>query len=389
MIRHALRNAMIPIVTVIGLQLGVLLAGSIVTEVIFSIAGVGKYLVDSMNARDYAAVQGCVLLIAFVSAILNLIVDNYLHVHRPPHEDHVRKLQGRLRPRQEERRAEDRMKKHTMLSEIWRRFKKNKQAVVGLIVLIIFILVAIFAKQIAPYWYDDQDASRAMIGPCAQYPFGTDNLGRDVLSRLIYGSRYSLSIGFLAVGISVLTGGFLGVIAAYYPKLDNIIMRCMDLFMAIPQMLLAMCIVSALGSSLFNLMLAVGLSSTPKFARVVRASVLATREQEFVEAARAIGASNTRIILHHILPNSISALIVQATLAMAGAIISASALSFLGFGIQAPMPEWGAMLSAGRKYIRTQAYLTVIPGLAIMVVVYALNVVGDGLRDCLDPRLKK
>ena len=232
------------------------------------------------------------------------------------------------------------MKKHTMLSEIWRRFKKNKQAIVGLIVLIIFILVAIFAKQIAPYWYDDQDASRAMIGPCAQYPFGTDNLGRDVLSRLIYGSRYSLSIGFLAVGISVLTGGFLGVIAAYYPKLDNIIMRCMDLFMAIPQMLLAMCIVSALGSSLFNLMLAVGLSSTPKFARVVRASVLATREQEFVEAARAIGASNTRIILHHILPNSISALIVQATLAMAGAIISASALSFLGFGIQAPMPEW-------------------------------------------------
>lgn len=281
------------------------------------------------------------------------------------------------------------MKKHTMLSEIWRRFKKNRQAVLGLIVLILFVLIAIFANQIAPYWYDDQDASRAMISPCLEYPFGTDNLGRDVFSRLIYGSRYSLSIGFLAVGISVLTGGFLGVIAAYYPKLDNIIMRCMDLFMAIPQMLLAMCIVSALGSSLFNLMLAVGLSSTPKFARVVRASVLETREREFVEAARAIGASNARIILHHILPNSISALIVQATLAMAGAIISASALSFLGFGIQAPMPEWGAMLSAGRKYIRNNAYLTVIPGLAIMVVVYALNVVGDGLRDCLDPRLKK
>ena len=158
---------------------------------------------------------------------------------------------------------------------------------------------------------------------------------------------------------------------------------------SIPQMLLAMCIVSALGGSLFNLMLAVGLSSTPKFARVVRASVLSTREQEFVEAARAIGAGNLRIIWHHILPNSISPLIVQATLAMAGAIISASALSFLGFGIQAPQPEWGAMLSAGRKYIRTLPYLTVIPGLAIMVVVYALNVVGDGLRDCLDPRLKK
>lgn len=281
------------------------------------------------------------------------------------------------------------MNKHSMLSEIWRRFRKNRQAVAGLIVLVLFVVVAVFAEQLAPFGYDDQDASRAMIAPCLEFPFGTDNLGRDVLSRLLYGSRYSLSIGFLAVGISVLTGGFLGVIAAYYPKLDNIIMRCMDLFMAIPQMLLAMCIVTALGSSLFNLMLAVGLSSTPKFARVVRASVLATREQEFVEAARAIGAENWRIILHHILPNSISALIVQATLAMAGAIISASALSFLGFGIQAPMPEWGAMLSAGRKYIRTQAYLTVIPGLAIMVVVYALNVVGDGLRDCLDPRLKK
>lgn len=281
------------------------------------------------------------------------------------------------------------MNKHSMLSEIWRRFRKNRQAVAGLIVLVLFVVVAVFAEQLAPFGYDDQDASRAMIAPCLEFPFGTDNLGRDVLSRLLYGSRYSLSIGFLAVGISVLTGGFLGVIAAYYPKLDNIIMRCMDLFMAIPQMLLAMCIVTALGSSLFNLMLAVGLSSTPKFARVVRASVLATREQEFVEAARAIGAGNWRIILHHILPNSISALIVQATLAMAGAIISASALSFLGFGIQAPMPEWGAMLSAGRKYIRTQAYLTVIPGLAIMVVVYALNVVGDGLRDCLGPRLKK
>ena len=206
------------------------------------------------------------------------------------------------------------MKNHSMLSEIWRRFKKNKQALVGLIVLILFVLIAIFADQIAPYGYDDQDASRAMIAPCAEHIFGTDNLGRDQLSRLIYGSRYSLAIGFLAVGISVITGGILGVLAAYYPKLDNIIMRCMDLFMAIPQMLLAMCIVTALGSSLFNLMLAVGLSSTPKFARVVRAAVMSTREQEFVEAARAIGANNWRIIVHHILPNYISSLIVQATL---------------------------------------------------------------------------
>ncbi len=276
-----------------------------------------------------------------------------------------------------------------MFYEIWRRFKKNKLAMFGLVILGIFVLIAIFAKVIAPYGYDDQDASRAMMFPSNDFIFGTDNLGRDVLSRLIYGSRYSLMIGFFAVGISVLFGLLLGVLAAYYRKLDNIIMRTMDLFMAIPQMLLAICIITALGPGLFNLMLAVGLSSTPKFARVVRASVLTTKEQEFIEAARAIGANDVRIIINHILPNSLAPLIVQATLSMAGAIIAVSALSFLGFGIQPPEPEWGAMLSAGRMFIRTQWYLTVIPGLAIMAVVYSLNVVGDGLRDCLDPRLKK
>ncbi|HOB89067.1 MAG TPA: ABC transporter permease [Bacillota bacterium] len=272
---------------------------------------------------------------------------------------------------------------------IWHRFKKNKQAVVGLVVLCIFILIAVFADRIAPYWYDDQNPSRALMHPSGEFIFGTDNLGRDVLSRLIYGSRYSLMIGFFAVGISVVFGTILGVIAGYYQKLDNIIMRTMDLFMAIPQILLAICIVTALGSGLFNLMLAVGLSSTPQFARVVRASVLSTKEQEFVEAARAIGANDARIIISHILPNSLAPLIVQATLAMARAIISASALSFLGFGIQPPEPEWGALLAAGRRFIRTHSYLTVVPGLAIMAVVYSLNVVGDGLRDALDPRLKR
>ena len=273
-------------------------------------------------------------------------------------------------------------------AEIWRRFKKNKLALTGLTMLVAFVLIAVFADFIAPYGYDDQDPDRAMLFPCSDHWFGTDNLGRDILSRLIYGSRISLQIGFLAVGLSVVTGSFLGIIAAYYPKLDNLIMRAMDLFMAIPQMLLAICIVTALGPGLLNLMLAVGLSSTPRFARVVRASVLSTREQEFIEAARAIGANNKRIILQHILPNSLSPLIVQATLNMAAAIIAASALSFLGFGIRPPAPEWGAMLSTGRVYIRTHWYMTVIPGLAIMAVVYALNVVGDGLRDSLDPRLK-
>ena len=287
------------------------------------------------------------------------------------------------------KKTRDKNQHHSMVGEVWHQFKKNRNAVIGLIVLCIFIIIAVFAPVIAPYGYDDQDAAHTKIAPCREYPFGTDNLGRDVLSRIIHGSRYSLMIGFLAVTISIIAGGILGVLAAFYPKLDNIIMRTMDLFMAIPQMLLAMCIVAALGSSLFNLMLAVGLSSTPQFARVVRASVLSTRGQEYVEAARAIGGSDFNVIVRHIIPNSLAPLIVQATLSMARAIISASALSFLGFGIQAPKPEWGAMLSAGRKYIRQCWWLTVIPGLAIMVVVYALNVVGDGLRDSLDPRLKK
>ena len=274
-------------------------------------------------------------------------------------------------------------------NETWHRFKKNKLAVTGLIVLCIFIFAAIFADIIVPYGYDDQDPDRAMLFPNRKFIFGTDHLGRDVFSRLVYGSRYSLMIGFFAVGISVILGTIFGVIAAYYPKLDNIIMRIMDLFMSIPQMLLAICIITSLGPGLFNLMLAVELSSTPQFARVVRASVLSTKEEEFVEAARAIGGNDLQIIIHHILPNSLAPLIVQATLAMARSIISVSALSFLGFGIEPPKPEWGAMLSAGRSYIRTQWYLTVIPGLAIMAVVYSLNVMGDGLRDCLDPRLKK
>ena len=281
-------------------------------------------------------------------------------------------------------------KRYSFAADTWRRLCKSKLAMLGVFILVVLVVCAVFADFIAPYAMDAQNLNGAYQLPTAAHWFGTDEYGRDIFSRCIFGARISLVVGFIAVGFAIVAGVLLGSIAGYYGgKLDNLIMRVMDVLMSIPQMLLAMCIVTALGSSLFNLMLAVGLSSTPKFARVVRAAVMSTREQEFVEAARAIGANNWRIIVHHILPNSISSLIVQATLAMAGAIISASALSFLGFGIQAPLPEWGAMLSTGRRYIRTEPYLTVIPGLAIMVVVYALNVVGDGLRDCLDPRLKK
>lgn len=273
--------------------------------------------------------------------------------------------------------------------DVWRRLRQNKMAMAGLVVIILLILIAIFANQIAPYGYDDQDLSNRLQGPTAEHWFGTDNFGRDILSRLIYGSRVSLTVGFIAVGMAAIVGGALGAIAAFYGKrTDNVIMRIMDIFMAIPGMLLALSLAAALGPGLGNMMIAIGFGSIPNYARIVRASVLTVKEQEFVEAARSIGASDAKIILGHILPNAMAPIIVQATLGIAGAILSASALSFLGLGIKPPEPEWGAMLSAARQYIRDHWHMTAFPGLAIMITIYALNVFGDGLRDALDPRLK-
>lgn len=274
-------------------------------------------------------------------------------------------------------------------ADVWRRLRKNKMAMFGLIVIVILALVAIFADFIAPYGFDDQDLSRKFLLPCKDHLFGTDNFGRDILSRIIYGSRVSLTVGFIAVGLAALIGGTIGAIAAFYgKKTDNILMRAMDILLAIPGMLLAISLAAALGPGLNNMMIAIGVGSIPGYARVVRASVLTIKEQEFVEAARSIGASDTKIIIGHILPNAMSPIIVQATLGVAGAIISAAALSFLGLGIQPPKPEWGAMLSGARQYIRDYWHMTVFPGLAIMITIYALNVLGDGLRDALDPRLK-
>lgn len=285
-------------------------------------------------------------------------------------------------------RRKKRERNNSLWADAWRRLRRNKMAMAALAVMIILIFCAIFADFVAPYSYEYQDLTNTFAYPCIEHPFGTDNLGRDIFSRVIYGSRISLQVGLIAVSIAVLVGGSLGAIAAFYPKADNIIMRFMDIFMAIPSLLMAMAITTALGSGTRNLMIAVGISSMPQYARIMRASVLTVKDQEFIEAAGSIGAANWRIIILHILPNAFAPLLVQATLGVGNAILSASTLSFLGLGIQPPTPEWGSLLSTGRNYIRQFWPMTIFPGIFIMLVVYALNILGDGLRDALDPKLK-
>ncbi|MDD3515358.1 peptide/nickel transport system permease protein [Aminivibrio pyruvatiphilus] len=276
------------------------------------------------------------------------------------------------------------------LREIFKRLSRAPLAMIGLAIVVVLVFTAVFADYIAPFGYADQDLMAAFEEPSKAHLFGTDEFGRDIFSRIIYGSRISLQVGFIAVGIAVFAGGFLGAIAGYYGgKADNLIMRAMDVLLSIPSILLAIAIAASLGPGLFNLMIAVGISSTPNYARIVRGSVLSIRNQEFVEAAKAVGSSDLRIILKHIIPNCLAPIIVQATLGVAIAILTAAGLSFIGLGIQPPIPEWGAMLSGGREYIRDYAYMTVFPGLAIMITILALNFLGDGLRDALDPKLKR
>lgn len=275
------------------------------------------------------------------------------------------------------------------LSMVMKSLKRNKMAILGLIILLFLVVLAIFADVVAPYDYYKQDLRNAFQHPNSEHIFGTDEFGRDIFSRVVYGARISLVVGFVSVGIALAIGGLLGAISGFYGgRIDNSIMRVMDVLLAIPQTLLAIAIVAALGAGLINLMIAVGISSIPNYARIVRASVMTIRGEEYIEAARASGTSDAKIITMHILPNCVAPVIVQVTLGIAGAILTAAGMSFIGLGIQPPVPEWGNMLSSGRDYIREYAYMTMFPGLAIIITVLCLNLLGDGLRDALDPKLK-
>ena len=283
-------------------------------------------------------------------------------------------------------------KKRSMAMEVCQRLARNKMAMLGLAILVVLVLCAVFADAIADYETKvvAQNIANRLKGPSAEHWFGTDEFGRDIFARIIHGSRVSLVVGLISVSVSLILGGILGAFAGFYGgRIDNVIMRVMDIFLAVPSTLLAMTIVAALGSSLVNVMLAIGVSGIPTYARIVRAAVMSVKDQEFVEASRAIGATNVTTIFREIIPNCLAPIIVQATLSVAGAILSTASLSFIGLGVQPPDPEWGAMLSGGRNFLRDAVHLTLFPGLAIVITILALNLLGDGLRDALDPRLKQ
>lgn len=274
----------------------------------------------------------------------------------------------------------------------WRSFRKSKSALIGTAVVAFFILLAVFGPLIAPEGINEQklqDPSLRLAPPSSDYWFGTDDFGRDIFSRVVYGARISLAVGFLSVILSIVAGSFLGIIAGYYGRfLDTVISRIFDIMLAFPSILLAIAIVSILGPSLQNALIAIAIINIPNFGRLIRSKVLSVKEEEYIVAAKAIGMKDSRILWRHVLPNSFSPVIVQGTLAVATAIIEAAALSFLGLGAEAPQPEWGKMLSDARVHLMSAPWTMIFPGLAIMLTVLGFNLMGDGLRDALDPKMK-
>lgn len=273
--------------------------------------------------------------------------------------------------------------------EAWKGFKKNKLALVGTGIVIFFVIIAIFADVIAPFSYKEKVLTDALQPPSGEHWFGTDDLGRDIFSRMVYGARISLWIGLFAVLASSIVGSFLGLIAGYYGKwIDMVISRIFEILLAFPSILLAIAIVAILGPSLQNALLAIAIINVPTFGRLVRSKVISVKEEEYVMAAKSIGMKDSRILIKHILPNSLTPIIVQGTLGIATAILEAAALGFLGLGAQAPEPEWGRMLSDARSYIQQAPWTLIFPGIGIMLTVLGFNLMGDGLRDAMDPKMK-
>lgn len=276
------------------------------------------------------------------------------------------------------------------LKEFWHQFAKNKAAVVSLAVIILLILACIFAPLLTPYAYDEIDLLNTLQYPSLENPLGTDNYGRDILTRILYGGRTSLLISLTAMIIAMIVGPLLGAIAAFYGgAADSVIMRVLDIMMSIPGLLLSVSVSIALGTGVTETAIAIAIGSVPPLARIIRAQVLTIRDQEYIEASRTIGASDLRIIISHVIPNSLAPLIVQSTMRIGSAVNLISSLSFLGAGVQPPTPEWGSMLSEGRAFLLSFWPMIIFPGIAIAITMLAFNIFGDGVRDALDPKLKQ
>ena len=275
------------------------------------------------------------------------------------------------------------------ISESWVRLWHNRLAISGLVLVLGLFAVALLARWLAPYDPDFIDLKQVLMPPSPAHLLGTDTLGRDVLSRIIFGARVSLLVGFVAVGIATLIGVLVGALAGYYGGvLDQILMRLVDLMLCFPTIFLILAVIAVLGPSIWNIMAVIGLTSWMGVARLVRAEFLSLREREFVVAARALGASDARLIWRHLLPNALTPVMVSATLGVAGAILVESSLSFLGLGVQPPTPSWGNMLTMGKDNIEIAWWLSVFPGLAILVTVMSYNLLGEGIREAIDPRLR-
>ena len=282
------------------------------------------------------------------------------------------------------------LRKSSQWKDVWIRLRRNKLAMVGMVIAVLLALMAIFAPFIAPYDYQVQSISERLQMPSAQHLMGTDNMGRDILSRLIFGGRISLLVSLLAVIVSLVIGGLLGAVTGYLGgKVDAVIMRLMDILMAIPGILMAVCISAALGGGVWQTALAIAVAGIAGVCRLVRGQTLTLRNQEYIEAARASGSGTLRILLSNIIPNCLAPIIVNTTMSIGGNIMMISALSFVGLGVQPPIPEWGAILNSGREYVSTFWPLITFPGIAIALTMFGFNVFGDGLRDALDPKLKQ
>jgi peptide/nickel transport system permease protein len=285
---------------------------------------------------------------------------------------------------------ESKAKRHGEFYIVVRRLSKNSSAVIGFVIAVFLVIMAIFAPLIAPYPYDKMDLLHARDAPSAEHIFGTDELGRDVFSRIVWGSRFSLSIGILAVLMSTVIGMVFGALAGFFGgAVDDIIMRLTDVLQSIPGILLAIAVSVVLGPGFFNTLLALAIGGIPMTIRLLRGSILGIRHQEYLEAATSINASSPRIIYRHVIPNTFSPVLVSSTMSIGHVIMMAAMLSFIGLGVQPPIPEWGSMIAGGRSLIRSSPWMVIFPGIFIMLAVLALNMFGDGLRDALDPKLKK